>query len=204
MKFSIARSGKARRNGGGATFAKTDFANTDDEAFLPGFDVDDAASNLGCERFLEFRLNVLERPGRGSGADDALHGLHEPLHIGGSFNVLHGLYLGERHGFGVTERDAGVGCLKNTEFLESDLNREREFADAALVPAKKHREQQRSKEQSDEVRIADQISCRAMRRFRPEASKFKWARIHRSPSPWIRRTIPSANGRPAPITKASE
>jgi hypothetical protein len=36
-------------------------------------------------------------------------------------------------GFGVTERDAGVGCLKNTQFLESDLNREREFADAALV-----------------------------------------------------------------------
>jgi hypothetical protein len=109
------------------------FAKADHEAFLPGFDVDDAASNLGCDRFLEFRVNVLERPDRGSGADDALHGLHELLLIGGSFNVLHGLYLGERHGFGVTERDAGVGCLKNTEFLESDLNREREFADAALV-----------------------------------------------------------------------
>jgi hypothetical protein len=106
-------------HGAGATFVKTDFAKTDDEAFLPGFDVDDAASNLGRERFLESRLNVLERPGRGSGAEDALHGLHEPLHIGGSFNVLHRLYLGERHGSGVTERDAGVGCLKNTEFLEA-------------------------------------------------------------------------------------
>jgi len=130
MKFGIARSGQARRSGGGATFAKTDFAKTDDEAFLPGFDVDDAASYLGCERFLEFRLMSLRGPAAAAGLTMPFMGCTNRCI---SEVRLHGLYLGERHGFGVTERDAGVGCLKNTEFLESDLNREREFADAALV-----------------------------------------------------------------------
>jgi hypothetical protein len=48
---------------------------------------------------------------------------------------------------GVTERYAGVGCLKNTEFLESDLNREREFANAALVHLRRSIENNKESEE---------------------------------------------------------
>jgi hypothetical protein len=75
--------------------------------------------------------------------------------IRGTFNVLNGLYLGERRDFAATERHPGVGGLKYTELLKSHLDGERELADAALAHLGRSVENNKeSEEQRVEVRIA--------------------------------------------------
>src|SRR5208283_4304674 len=104
-------------HGRSTSIIEADFAKTDDETFLYGLDVDHAASNLACQRFFQLRLDVFEKSGSRGGAEDALHVLHESLHIGGSFDIFDRLHLRERHGFAAAERDAGVGGSREAAFI---------------------------------------------------------------------------------------
>jgi hypothetical protein len=66
---------------GGTTFIKTDFAKTDDKTFLSGLMSTTRLRISGASVFSKLLLNVLAGPGRGAGAQDALHGLHKSLPI---------------------------------------------------------------------------------------------------------------------------
>jgi hypothetical protein len=102
------------------------------------------------------RLDVFQRGTGRCGPKHTLRGLHEAMHVRGVLDIFDGLDIGKGDGFRITEGDARVGGVEDTEFLERDLDGKCQTTHAALVDLGGGIEDdEEGEEESNEVGIAD-------------------------------------------------